>query len=280
MFEHLCSKLKDKRKELGYRIEEVVERTKLHPSVIRNIEDGNLNEISSAYLKGFLRIYASFLKVDIEDAFDEVQASVKIKTKEESKPVVIRKPVKEEPKPISPPTKIKEETKPVVVKSKITPSAIPAPVKQLISLTAAVILGLWILISAGKFIISKIPKRPAQPVPVEAKTKQPIKPAEEAKVPAISLSTTPVNAEGVSVSLTAKKKCFLRVKADGKLLFEGILKKGMIETWEARKEVEFRISDGSAVYLEVNGKVISQLTSMPKLIKSLKITPSGISVDK
>ena len=86
--------------------------------------------------------------------------------------------------------------------------------------------------------------------------------------------------EGVEATLTAKKKCFLKVIVDGKLLFKGILRKGARETWKADKEIELKIRDGSAITLEVNGRLIPILTSLRKPIKSLKITPSGIVVDK
>jgi len=67
---------------------------------------------------------------------------------------------------------------------------------------------------------------------------------------------------------------------DGKLLFDGQLAEGAIETWRGDKEIEMKIRDGSAIALEVNGKDIPTLTSLRKPIKSLKITPSGIVIDK
>jgi hypothetical protein len=44
--------------------------------------------------------------------------------------------------------------------------------------------------------------------------------------------------------------------------------------------MELKISDGSAVYIEVNGKAIPELTSRRRPIKTLTITHSGISVEK
>jgi len=54
--EELCVKLQQKRNDLGLTLEEVVEKTKLYPSVIRDIESGNLGNISKAYLKGYIKI--------------------------------------------------------------------------------------------------------------------------------------------------------------------------------------------------------------------------------
>lgn len=255
MIEHLCSKLKDKRKELGYRIEEVVEKTKLHPSMIRHIEAGEFNNISPAYLKGFIRIYASFLGVSVGPELEELTSPSPAKAK------------KPERKPVN-------QTVPSIKPKKQVSFFSPA-IKQLVIFILVGIFALWALIGFVRFLAGKISsvfKKPVQQVSEEV-----VEPVVEVK----EEKTEPVVApDDVTVSLTVKRRCFIRVKADGKLLFEGVLKKGMIETWKADEELEFKISDGSAVYLEINGKEISQLTSMRRPIKSLKVTPKGFSVDK
>jgi cytoskeleton protein RodZ len=72
MNEEVSSKLKARRQELGYSVEEVVEKTKLYPSVIRDLEEGNLSNINSAYLKGFIRIYASFLGLNAAELTNNI----------------------------------------------------------------------------------------------------------------------------------------------------------------------------------------------------------------
>ena len=72
MIEELCKKLKEKRKELELDLEEVVEKTKLHPSTIKSIEAGDISTINAIYLKGYLKIYASFLGVEIKDELTEI----------------------------------------------------------------------------------------------------------------------------------------------------------------------------------------------------------------
>jgi hypothetical protein len=115
--------------------------------------------------------------------------------------------------------------------------------------------------------ISHTPKKPAVKLVKSAK-------------PAAKIPVTQNRSKEVTASLTAKRDCFVRVKVDGKVLFEGVLKKGASENWKGRKEIEFKISDGSSVYLEVNGKALPSLTSAHKPIKSLKITSSGVTVSK
>jgi len=246
--EELCAKLQQKRNDLGLTLEEAVEKTKLYPSVIRDIESGNLSNISKAYLKGYIRIYASFLGVNIEDALDKISLNQQN---------ISQKPLmkKEEPAQDKPTTRIKFKP-------------IPPQVKKIIFYLAALIFILWIGTSVFRFVSKNFAKI----------AKKPVKRTEQ-KVIKLPLVSKKVQTE-VNASLTAKRDCFIRVKVDGKVLFEGALKKGMSESWKGHKEIEFRIADGSAVHLEVNGKSLPSLTSSHKSIKSLKVNSSGISVVK
>jgi cytoskeletal protein RodZ len=233
MIEELCARLKEKRKELGYTLEEVVEKTKLHPSVIRNIEQGNLEKINPTYLKGFIKIYASFLGIDLD---------------------------KNILKEITPPKEIKKEP---IRRRQTTFNFNVKKIRKYFIL----FLLIAIIFTSG-LLISKLIKNifSSKERKIEEKTTSVFSPSN-------------ITSEMI-VSVVAKRNCFLKVKVDGELLFEGILRKGVVETWKGKKEIEFRISDGSAVYIEVNGKRLPPLTSMRRPIKSLKITPTGISVEK
>lgn len=246
--EELCTKLQQKRNALGLTLEEAVEKTKLYPSVIRDIESCNLGNISKAYLKGYIKIYASFLGVNTEDALDKIGLN---QQNIPQKPLI----KKDEPAQDKPTPRIKLQP-------------IPPQVKKIIFYVAALIFILWIAAGIIRFVsknfaLSK--KKPAKRI--EQKV---------IKLPPVSKKVQ----NEVNAALTAKRDCFIRTKVDGKVLFEGVLKKGMSESWKGNREIEFRISDGSAVYLEVNGKSLPSLTSSHKSIKSLKVNSSGISVVK
>lgn len=295
MIETLGSRLKDKRKELNLTIEEVVEKTKLHPGMIREIEEGNLDKINPTYLKGFIRIYASFLGVDIGNALSEVSGL----TTQKNNIVKRRKPqiTPASSQKFTPTTLQKEKAVPIIPEGtnvdiaakrktdkvlpvKVRKVTLPAQFKKVIGFSLLVIIILCGVTLLGKFAVNK--------VGVLVKDRKAARERKEVIPDKVNLPkavntpkvTHEVVPQDIDVALTVKKNCFLRVKVDGKLLFEGILRKGAVETWKGRKEIEFKMSDGSAVYLEVNGKPIPSLTSMNKPVKSLKITPSGISVDK
>lgn len=243
--QELFQKLAEKRKELDLSIEEVVEKTKLYPSVIRDIEAGNLENINPAYRKGFLRIYASFLGVDASAVLDKLS----LNGPKKEKTVQFKDPAARPKKAIS----IK----------------LPPVAKKIIIFTAAALCMLWILGSLVSFVAKRISRLPKKPQRVA-----------ERQAPATFTTQRP-KTNVLNVSLTAKRACFLKVKVDGKLLFEGELPKGAQETWRGTREIELlKISDGSALFLEVNSKRISPLSTSRRQIKSLKITASGISVVK
>lgn len=248
MIKELCCKLRDKRKELDYSIEYVVEKTKLYPSVILDIENCNLAKINTTYIKGFIKIYAAFLKIDIGTSLEELSS--------------LESPLKKVRKPSSRKLNLSFENI-RNIKKKLSPTF---KSNLLIFIASIVIIGIIFL--SGKFVITKIFSFVKS------------KPKAEIEVKTEDIFALPESLEELEVTLTAKDKCFLKVIADGKLLFQGLLDKGVTETWKGAKELEFKISDGSAVYLEINGKAIPTLTAIRKPIKSLKITTSGITVEK
>jgi len=260
MINEVCHKIKEKRRVLGYSIENVVEKTKLHPTVIEDIENNNFANISPTYIKGFIRIYASFLEVDLGDSLEEIEP-----LKPAPKAVNVRKD-KDKDKDKDEGIVSQKESIFQSIRKKV--EQVPSEVKKKIILVFAGIVLLWALFSVVKLTVIKI----------SSTFKKDVKTAETIKQQVIPPPVEEI--EGVGVALTAKKRCFLRVTVDGKVLFEGILEKGSVETWKGDKEIELRISDGSAIHLEVNGRPIPILASIRKPIKSLKITSSGISVDK
>ena len=80
------------------------------------------------------------------------------------------------------------------------------------------------------------------------------------KKPAAQQQTQQVEApapktyDGVEVTATFTADCWLEVKADGKTVYEGTLKKGDSQTWKGTDKVTVRVGDAGAVSFAVNGK--------------------------
>ena len=252
MVEELCKKLKKKRINLGYSLEDVVEKTKIHPSVIKDIEACRLDDLSPVYSKGFIKIYAYFLGVDVGDTFKDSS-----KVLESSLQTI---PIKK--------TSFKDKTN---LQTMITPE-----VKRNIIFTAGIIIGfiiIFILFSSIFHLIKRnISMRPTGVAKSNLVEKLPSalpRPKQRGK-----------KGRKIIVSLRVKRDCFIRVRRDGEVVFEGILRKGALEQWQAAKELELKINDASSVELSVNGRILPPLSKIHQPIKSLKITARGISIKK
>lgn len=83
---------------------------------------------------------------------------------------------------------------------------------------------------------------------------------DSAKKPAAQQQTqqteapAPKTYDGVEVTATFTADCWLEVKADGKTVYEGTLKKGDSQTWKGTDKVTVRMGDAGAVSFSVNGK--------------------------
>jgi cytoskeletal protein RodZ len=63
----------------------------------------------------------------------------------------------------------------------------------------------------------------------------------------------------VVVEIKLKEDCWLKVVADGKTQFEGILPQGTQRRWEADKELTMRAGNAGGVYVAVNQEKAKQL---------------------
>lgn len=72
MMKNLGNKLLKARTDMGVSIRDASEVTKLREDVIKNMEAGNFNyKLNDMYKRGFLRLYAAFLKLDVNAIMEE-----------------------------------------------------------------------------------------------------------------------------------------------------------------------------------------------------------------
>ena len=87
-----------------------------------------------------------------------------------------------------------------------------------------------------------------------------------------------VQKKELRIALRAKEDCWLRVKVDGKLIFQSVLKKGRQESWKGKERIELDVGNAGALILEVNGRVFSPLGRRGQVIKDILITKEGLSI--
>jgi cytoskeleton protein RodZ len=272
------ARLKRLRLEKGISLEEVQKKTKIHPDVLKSIEEDSLVNLNPVYIKGFVKIYCEFLGVapaEFLSGYREngaVISSIKPGVKDEGL--------------FWGGAKKKTFLKPQVL-------AIIVFIVAFLFLTLGIV-NLVKLVS--KAASKKSQKQLVLPKPKPAKKVQPKTPskaktilpatnvqrtteAEKLSVGAVSVAAE--NPEpGVRIGIHALEDCWVQARLDGKIIFQNILRKGRFESWSAKDKVEISLGSAGAVRLEVNGKLIPSLGRKGQVLKNIQITKDGLKVGK
>lgn len=258
--ESVGARLKKIRLGKGITLEEVHKKTRVHLSILNAIEENRLVNLNPVYIKGFLKIYCNFLGVDQKDFiidYKEPAASEKKVSSGEKK---------DKPEPLFKNTA-----------EKIVPFSPKIKLKTVFLFIAAVIC-VFSFYSLGKNISSKLKSKSLfqkKDIPVAAADKIKNKAKEKNKSEGIQAKPALVR-----LGIRTKDASWISVKADAKVIFQGILKKGRYETWQAKDKIEFSLGNAGAVVLEVNGKVVSSVGRNGQTIKNITITKDGLEVPR
>ena len=278
--------LKRCRQDQGHSLETVHEATKIPLDVLRGIEEGyKVRTLSPFYYKGFLKLYANYLNVQLENA------------------------------------DIKKEELPKYVKQEyraddfrldqwLDKNFTPDRRKQLL----VAVLAFFAAVIVFK-VFSAIAHRPHQVKAVkkaskaEAKTNKPVEKKtqtskaalentekkEKVKETEMSIAASavpvvldetvaqneqPVVRKNVTLTVRAKRDCWLTAKVDGEVLFQSTLRAGAVETWSADKDIEIAGKNINQLEFELNGKMIGTLGREDRGAKKVTVTKDGLQVAK
>ena len=92
--------------------------------------------------------------------------------------------------------------------------------------------------------------------------------------------TTPAVKKNVTLTVRARKSSWLRVVADGAVVFQATLNSGSVETWTADNKIEISGKNISQLEFDLNGKMIGTLGRDDRSAKSVVVTKNGLSVAK
>jgi len=265
------ARLKKIRLEKGLTLEEAHKKTRINLNILKALEEDSLLNFSPVYIRGFLKIYCKFLGVDPQEfipAYKEPQ----------SKPVYVSGLGVQE-WPLSMFEIASRKLRRLEIRRlKIKPFV----------LSLLAILFLFGLFNLGKSF-SKRSLIPRKNQILAPKTEKKGAPDKEQKAPVPVSAASPKRQEaippaeatlGVTVGIHAKEDCYIYLKTDGKVVFQGVLKKGRAEDWQAKNKIEFSLGNAGAVDLEVNGKRILPLGRRGHAVKNIVIDKEGIKVKR
>lgn len=251
-------KLRQKREELGYDYDYIFQKTKIHPKILKALEEEDFEYFSSeVYLKSFLKKYAQFLNLDFNSLIADLNLS-EITEKKSSR---------------LPPS--------------ITPSLLEFSQKfflglKFLLLFIVVVISIYLVVTVINKISSKLIPHKKHRVEtarqVEVVPEPEVKPSLSPEIPVTSFpqqSEEEVN-KPLELTLVAKDDCWIQIRSDGEKIYEGILKKGQRETWNAQNEFELWVGAASRLDVYLNGKNLGPLGR--GVIKGIKITSRGLKL--
>ncbi|MEI7998032.1 MAG: helix-turn-helix domain-containing protein [Candidatus Omnitrophota bacterium] len=278
------STLKETRLSKGLTLEIVHEATKIPMDALRAIEEGYSTRILTPfYYRGFIKIYAEFLGLNIADVLKEYDVKptvVKIALKQShSKPAVV-------PKGQNIVRGQQQDFRSRFWTNKNRNNIL----RGIFAIIAIVIFVKFVgcVASSIKFkanqpkVVTGMKVAKNQHSTKKEYVKEEAAPEESTSVAHEESNTIAVESRNhkVTLALHAPKDTWVQVKADGKIVFQMTMKKGTVENWEADNTIELSGKNIGNLDLEVNGKDISSLSSSSRHAKKVVITKNGLTVKK
>ncbi|MCK5579941.1 MAG: DUF4115 domain-containing protein [Candidatus Omnitrophica bacterium] len=281
--------LKEAREAKGVTLDLAHDATKIPMDVLRAIEEGyTVRTLSTFYLKGFIKMYARFLGVDVKEVLADHQ-------EEKLPPVAKERHVVDE---------IEDKTVQVFSRER----------QQLLVKIVGGLLALFLVVKIGgcikagqsdsaknrklerirqvqmkkKAAATKLEeqiekKREANKKEAQEKEKKAVAVQPKKKEPQpkkIEVKKEKKKEQKVLLTVKAKERGWLQVKVDGVLMFQSVLKKGVVETWEAKKEIEISGKNIHNLEFNLNGKALGGLGWADRNARRVVITKDGLSVKK
>lgn len=248
--EALGRRLKKARLKLGFSLDQIYKSIKVHPQILESLEDDKIDpKLGEIYIKAFLKKYSNFLGFKTDDILSEFIAKRPLPKKIQTESLIT---IGDE-----------KRRRSVIIKDKFKKSVLP------VAILSALLLTVFIIGYAGFRLVRGFSK--FQTTPSETVTDQ----TSAAMVEPSSL--IPAD-QPLVLKVETSDAVWLRVKSDGKVVFEHTLPKGSVESWRAEDELELWAGRAEALDLTLNDSPLGSPGS--GLIKKITISREGLQIEK
>jgi len=244
--------LQKAREKLGYDYDYIYQETKIHPRVLKALEEEDFEYFKSPiYIKSFLRKYARFLGLDSSEALADLESVFLRFSKKEQHRITVTSP------------------------SLLSPLGKVVLFFKVLFYFLLVVFSIYFVFTAvNKGVSLFLPDKmsiPEQSVVPEEKVNL----TQQLQQEAASKEILPGKTEQtLELMIEVKRDCWIRLRSDSEKIFEGILKKGQREVWRADKEFELWVGNASALKLFLNGVPLGPVGR--GVVKGIKITSRGL----
>ena len=255
--------LRQAREAKGSTLEETAAATRIRARFLEALEAGDFATFAGGdvQVRGFLRIYARYLGLPLDEVLarynaevygvEAVPPSAAGKTQPLSAAGAPTRPMAFDP--------ARAPTRPMTFAAPSAPVSTPRPrwlsMERLMIGGAVLVALVAIVIGAGYVIRRSRGEEAAAPAPASgtAEAALPSTTATaEPTLPAVT-PTFPANPQGgVTLALEAAEHVWVRVTADGTTAFEGMLASGQVETWSGQEAIVVETGNGAGLLVTVN----------------------------
>ena len=230
-------RLRNAREARGWSLADVSELTRIRATFLQALEEEQFDRLPGrTYLKGFLRTYATALGLNPDELFEAYHLEFET--------------------PAQPIVGMHSAEVP------IRPAARPSPFRRMITGVAALALVVLVfLMYIGYQQLKRFnasvsrPDATAQPAPQPSPRPAPPSPR-PAPPPAPVAPPLPSAAAPLTVILRTTEESWIRIFADGRRVFQGVIAAGEERTWTAQRELTVRVGNAPGVSVEVNGEAV------------------------
>lgn len=279
------AQLRQAREQRGLSLDEVSTKTRVQRRYLQALEEGTVDKLPEpVYARGFLKRYADFLGLDSSGMAERYFPMADIRRQGGSGPRLM---------PPSPqPTNWLGYTVGVVVavlgistffalgnnRSTSSPSATAqasresdksessplAPLEKFVKSAGASIQGSN---PAPSNITPPSTKLMAAKAPAPANLPAGAQPSQQSILTPPSVTPVPTAEKPVQVAVKVAADTWVRVSADGRTVFQGVLPKGALRTWSAKQSVKFRTGNAGGILVSHNQKAIGPLGAPGKVVE-------------
>ena len=234
--------LKKARTKKGLSIEKVYKKTRIHPGILRALEEGEVeNLLNKIYIKGFLKKYSEFLGLDKDSIVREYDRNFQDETKQK-----------------------------LYIDRDQPPKDITKYLNIGLSILAVILFIMFVSTGISKiklFFLNRAKRTSAHLIAKKDIT---------AKAPIENLAVTDASSK-ISLSVKSLEDVWIRVKKDGDTVFDGVLPKDSRESWVSDKRFDLRVGKLEALSFTVDSKFIGKIGGG---VKDVTIDREGIKIGK
>jgi cytoskeleton protein RodZ len=244
--------LRQAREGQGSTLAEAAAGTRIRPRFLEALEAGDFVAFpgGDVQLRGFLRIYARYLGLPPDEVVARYNAEVHgVEAIPPAAPA--------ETRPLSPVT---APTRPMTFQPPSAPVYTARPRRlslETLMIAGIVLVALVAIVAGGAYLVSRYRGEEAAATATMTAPAEAALPTTAAQTPAPPAATPTFSASlqgGVTLTLEATEHVWVRVTADGRTAFEGMLATEQVETWSGREVIVVETGDGAGLQVTVNGQ--------------------------